>query len=113
MSKESTVTLSENHKLAIYMENVFNKILQSNKNVNVMLVSKNGKFIKSNLVHQRALEKSACVLNFLDKARIVLQKIFPDEALENVRIKGKKNNEIFITHDEQLEIVVIQNMTGH
>lgn len=113
MSKESTATLSENHKLAIYMENVFEKILKHNKNVNVMLVSKNGKFIKSNLVHQRALEKSGCVLNFLDKARMIMQKIFPDEPLENIRIKGRKNNEIFITHDDQLEIVVLQSFTGH
>jgi predicted regulator of Ras-like GTPase activity (Roadblock/LC7/MglB family) len=95
------------------MENVFDKILQHNKNVNVMLVSKNGKYIKSNMIHQRALEKSACVLNFLDKARFVMQKILPDESLENIRIKGRKNNEIFITHDDQLEIVVIQNFTGH
>lgn len=95
------------------MENVFNKILQSTKNVNVMLISKNGKYIKSNLVHQRALEKSACILNFSDKVKMILQKILPDETLENIRIKGRKNNEIFITHDDQLEIVVIQNFTGH
>lgn len=77
-----------------------------------MLVSKNNNFIRSNLVLQKALEKSACVLNFSDKARVLLNKLMLDDPIE-IRIKGRKNNEIFITHDDQLEIVVIQNMTGH
>lgn len=113
MSRETTPTLSESQKLAIYMDNVFNKILKDNKNLNVMITSKTGKFIKSNMDQQRALRQSACILNFLDKARMVLPKIFPDEPLESIRIKGRKNNEIFITHDDQLEIMVIQNFTGH
>ena len=94
------------------MENVLRRILQSNQNVSVMLTSKNGKFLKSNLPHQKALDKSALLLNFLDKVRVVMNRVLPDESLESVRIKGQKSNEIFITHDSQLEIMVIQNVSG-
>lgn len=94
------------------MQDVYNRILSTNDNVSVMLVSKNGRFIKSNMVFQKALEKSSCVLNFADKVRVVLSKLLPDEPIEFIRIKGRKNNEIFVTYDEQLEIVVLQNITG-
>lgn len=95
------------------MQDVYERILSTNQNVSVMLISKNGNFIKSNLEYQKALEKSSCVLNFADKARIILNKLFPEEPIEFIRIKGRKSNEIFVTYDEQLEIVVLQNITGH
>lgn len=95
------------------MQDVYDRILSTNKNLSVILVGKNCNFIKSNMVHQKALEKSACVLDFADKARVLLNKLFPDEPIEFIRIKGRKNNEIFVTYDEHLEIVVLQNITGH
>lgn len=97
------------------MDDVFTRILRNNKdNLSVILTSKNGKYIKSNLPLTKALEKFACVINFTDKVRVLMHKMFPDEEIEFIRIKGRKSNEIFVTHDDQLEIVVLQNLiNGH
>lgn len=113
--KEIEESLSEGQKLLNYMEDVYERIMQScTADDKVMIVSKNGNLIKSstNMAHEKALENSGCVLNFFAKAKTTLQKIFPDEPIEFIRIKGRKNNEILHFNDEQLEIVIIQNSVG-
>jgi hypothetical protein len=87
------------------MDRVFNRVLNKHPDVNLIVVSKQSKLMRSNIPQKRAVEKASCVLNFTDKARVLLHKILPDEPLEFVRIKGRKN-EIFVTFDEATEIIV-------
>ncbi|KAG5680691.1 hypothetical protein PVAND_010183 [Polypedilum vanderplanki] len=97
----TTASLSESQKMLMHMDNVFNKIIKKHSNLKVMIVAKNERFLKSN--YARALQCSACILEFTDKVQLLWQKLFPDEPVEHVRIKGQKD-EIFVSFDEILEI---------
>lgn len=103
----TTTSLTENQKLAIYMENVYNRILGVHPNVKVMLVSKNSKYLKTNYPQNKGLSVQACILSFTDKVQLVMNKLFPDEPIDNVRIRGKKDEIVVKCDDLFLDIIVI------
>lgn len=73
-----------------------------------MISSREGRVLTSTLNRNDALEQTGCILNFTDKAKVLVRKLL-NEDLSFVRIKGI-NNEIVITFDEinSLEIITIQ-----
>jgi predicted regulator of Ras-like GTPase activity (Roadblock/LC7/MglB family) len=105
-SKESNSFLTEDQKVSFYMDNVFSQIMRCNQNVNCMVVSKNGKYLKTNLPKNKALEHVASIIDFRQKCQVLVNKLLPDEPIENIRIKATKE-EVFVTFDELVEIIVI------
>lgn len=73
----------------------------------VMISSQDGKVLTSTVNKKRTCEESACILNFTDKVKVLIRKLF-DEDLLYVRIRGRNGNEIIITFDNKLEIITMQ-----
>lgn len=99
---------SKDGKLSIYdvADDVLRTILRKQPDIKVIISSKEGKCVTSTLCMKQALEQSGCVLNFTDKARVLIRKLL-NEDLNFVRIKGR-TNEIVVVFDEFLDIITIQ-----
>jgi hypothetical protein len=113
VTHETTASLSDGQKIAIYMDNVYSRILSCNPHVKLMIVSKSQRSLKTNC--NNGLSISSCILNFTDKVRVLMNKMFPGEEIEHVRIKGKRDEVFACFDDELLEIIVIErerNKTG-
>lgn len=72
-----------------------------------VLITSRGRLLTSTLKKKEALETSSCILNFTDKAKVVMKKLL-NEDLTHVRIKGKKN-EIIVIFNDLMEIATIRN----
>ena len=94
------------------MDNVFNKITKAHS-TNVIIVDKNAKFLKTNMVPEKAKFSYANISSFADKIKAVMNKLFKDEPIECIRLKGTNSGEVFMTFDEHLEIIVFDDNHGH
>lgn len=99
--------ISRNNILEI-ADNVLRTILQKHSDITVMIADREGRCVSSTLSTIKAFEQSSCILEFTDKAKVLLRKLLPDEELTFVRIRGR-TNEIIITFDEIVEIITIQH----
>jgi hypothetical protein len=105
--------MSENHKILQYMDNVFNKIIKTPNNLNVIVVSKANKCFRTNILSaEKAKFTYSNVATFSDKVNLIMAKLFKDDPVECIRLKGSKKGEIFMTFDEHLDIIVIDKNCG-
>lgn len=82
-------------------------ILQKHPDMTVMISTCDGRVLTSTLNQRRSCEESACILNFTDKAKVLIRKLLSEDLLY-VRMRGRNGNEIVITFDSTLEIITIQ-----
>ncbi|KAL7033444.1 hypothetical protein ACKWTF_007585 [Chironomus riparius] len=98
--------MSENHNILHYMDDVFNKIIRAH-NSNVIIVNRNPtKLLKTNMLLEQAQFSYSNISSFADKIKVVMSKILKDEPVESIRLKGSKSGEIFVTFDDNLDIIV-------
>lgn len=81
-------------------------ILRNHPDINVIIANRGGKCLTSTLTKKQALESCGCILNFTDKAKLTIRKLFNEE-LTHVRIKGRRN-EIIVMFDDLLEIITLK-----
>lgn len=105
---EPSASKSESVSIREQAESVLKTILRRHEDLTVMISSREGRVLTSTLNQNLALEQTGCILNFTDKAKVLVRKLLNEE-LSFVRIRGIKN-EIVITFDEanSLEIITIQ-----
>lgn len=79
--------------------------------VDVIISTRDGKFLTSSMSKSEALDKQSCVSSLTEKTKVLLGKLL-DEELCHIRIRGN-NNEIMVTLDDYLEITTIQKFTNN
>lgn len=89
-----------------HADDALRTILRSHPDITVMIANRAGRCMTSTLSKNEALESSSCILNFTDKAKVLIRKHLNEE-LTNVRIKGRKN-EIIVMFGEVMEIITIK-----
>jgi hypothetical protein len=72
-----------------------------------MITDKEGKCLTSTLNRTETYDKTACIQQFTDKAKVLIRKLLNEE-LSFIRIKGV-TNEIVITFDDEMEIITMQD----
>lgn len=73
-----------------------------------MIADRDGRCITSTLSQTKALEQSSCILDFTDKAKVLMRKLLPDEELSIVRIRGR-TFEIIVSFGDMMETIIIQH----
>ncbi|XP_036334614.1 dynein light chain roadblock-type 2 [Rhagoletis pomonella] len=91
-----------------YVEEVYRQIEEKPDILDIIILNKNGNPVKTTMEPQSAIEFSGLYEVLKEKVQSGLQKIDPDDKLLMLRVRTKAN-EVLITPDEKITVVVVQN----